>query len=68
MLYPSVDELVKNFDSIYTLTMTTAKRARQLRDGKVPVVKSRSAKEVSVALDEIDQGKIVYERIRDGIK
>lgn len=68
MIYPSLDELVKQFDSKYTLVVAAAKRARKLREGKVPLVRSRSRKEVSIALEEIAEGKIEYERIRDGIK
>ena len=68
MIYPSLDELVKHVDSKYTLVVAAAKRARQLRDGDVPMVRSRSRKEVSIALEEIAAGKIRYERIRDGIK
>ncbi len=68
MIYPSLDELVKQFDCKYTLVIAAAKRARMLRDGDVPLVRSRSRKEVSIALDEIAAGKIKYERIRDGIK
>ncbi len=68
MIYPALDELVKQFDSKYTLVVAAAKRARKIREGSVPLVRSRSRKEVSIALDEIAAGKIRYERIRDGIK
>ena len=68
MIYPSLDDLIKQVDSKYTLVITAAKRARQLRDGSVKQVKTKSLKEVSIALEEIAEGKVEYERIRDGIK
>ncbi len=68
MLYPSIDELLKQVDSKYTLAIASAKRARQIRDGNLPMVKSNSSKEVTVALEEIASGKIDYERMSNGIK
>lgn len=68
MIYPSIDELLTRMDTKYTLVIAAAKRARQLRDTSTPLVESSSLKEVTVALEEIAQGKINYERIRDGIK
>lgn len=32
MIYPSVDELMKKFDSRYSIVIATAKRARELED------------------------------------
>ncbi len=68
MLYPSIDELLKNVDSKYTLVITAAKRARQIRDGSTPLVETSASKEVTIALEEIEAGYIEYERTRDGIK
>ncbi|MFY9114738.1 MAG: DNA-directed RNA polymerase subunit omega [Dethiobacteria bacterium] len=68
MIYPSVDSLIEKVDSKYTLTITTAKRARQIREGSRPQVKTNSLKEVSIALAEIADDKVKYERVRDGIK
>ncbi len=68
MLYPSIDKLLKHVDSKYTLTIAAAKRARQIRNGSIPLVKTNSFKDVTVALEEIASGKIKYERVRDGIK
>ncbi|NLI69566.1 MAG: DNA-directed RNA polymerase subunit omega [Firmicutes bacterium] len=68
MIYPSVDSLVEKVDSKYTLAITAAKRARQIREGSRPQVKTSSLKEVSIALAEIADDKIMYERVRDGIK
>ncbi len=68
MLYPAVDDLLEQVDSKYTLAITAAKRARQIKEGSRPQVKTDSIKDVSIALEEIAKGKVQYERIRDGIK
>ena len=68
MIYPSVDELEKQVDAKYTLVIAAAKRARQLREGSPNLVEVSSSKEVSIALHEIAQGKVSYERTKDGIK
>ncbi|MEW5784998.1 MAG: DNA-directed RNA polymerase subunit omega [Bacillota bacterium] len=68
MIYPSIDQLLSRVDSKYTLVITAAKRGRQIRDGSKPVVACGSRKEVTIALHEIADGVIEYERIRDGIK
>ena len=68
MIYPSIDELLDKVDSRYTLVIAAAKRGRQLRDGSPPLVECSSRKEVTIALHEINSGKIAYERTKDGIK
>ncbi|HMM20459.1 MAG TPA: DNA-directed RNA polymerase subunit omega [Selenomonadales bacterium] len=68
MIYPSLDVLVKKVDSKYTLVVLSAKRAREIMSGAASLVESKSNKPVTVALEEIAQGKIVYERTKTGIK
>lgn len=68
MIYPSIDELLKQVDSKYTLVIAAAKRGRQLRNGSRQTIKKPYRKDVTTALHEIDAGNIEYERIRDGIK
>ncbi len=68
MIYPSIDILLDKVDSKYTLVITAAKRGRQLRSGGKKTIDDNFRKEVTTALHEIERGKIVYERIRDGIK
>ena len=71
MLHPSYTDLMKvvNKDveegetkvvnSRYSLVMATAKRARQLIDGDVPLVKTKDGeKPLSIAIDELNSGKI----------
>lgn len=68
MLYPSMKTLLNKVDSRYTLVILTAKRARQLTDGSEKLVEYESSKPVSIAVKEIEEGKISYLRTRDGIK
>ncbi|MFU8794061.1 MAG: DNA-directed RNA polymerase subunit omega [Dethiobacteria bacterium] len=68
MIYPSIDVLLGKVDSKYTLVIAAAKRGRQLRSGSKKTIDEIYSKEVTTALYEIEEGKIEYERIRDGIK
>jgi DNA-directed RNA polymerase subunit omega len=68
MIHPSLDILVTKVDSKYTLVVLTAKRAREIMSGDAPLVDSKSNKPVTIAMEEIAQGKIVYERTKAGIK
>lgn len=62
MYIPSLNELAKIADSRYTLAMLAAKRSRQLIEGVKPLVKTTSTKPVSIALEEIVEGKVKYKR------
>ncbi|HEY8361959.1 MAG TPA: DNA-directed RNA polymerase subunit omega [Tissierellaceae bacterium] len=62
MLNPSFKELSERGDSRYTLVMLIAKRAREIIDGKKPLVETNSTKPVSIALEEVLAGKVTYER------
>jgi len=68
MKQPSLDGLMKNVDSKYTLVVTAAKRAREITEGSAKLVESNSYKPVTVALEEIANNKIGYERTKSGIK
>ena len=69
MLHPSYAELMKVVNeeaegdtpvvnSRYSIVMATARRARQLIDGAEPLVAAKLDKALSVAVDELNQGKI----------
>ncbi len=70
MLHPSYSDLMKvvNADvepgetkvvnSRYSIVMATAKRARQLVDGEEPLVAASGKKPLSIAVDELSEGKI----------
>ncbi|MBP2635656.1 MAG: rpoZ 2 [Firmicutes bacterium] len=68
MINPSLDSLVKKVDSKYTLVVLAAKRAREIMDGQQPLTESKSNKPVTIALEEVAQGEITYERTKTGIK
>ncbi|MBS7239938.1 MAG: DNA-directed RNA polymerase subunit omega [Acetatifactor sp.] len=70
MLHPSYSDLMKvvNKDveqgeapvvnSRYSIVMATAKRARQIIAGEEPLVPGKDRKPLSIAIDELNQGKI----------
>lgn len=61
MIEPSVVSLLKNIDNRYTLVVLTGIRARQIIEGSAPLVDISSTKPVTIAINEISQGKITYE-------
>ncbi|WP_216828040.1 DNA-directed RNA polymerase subunit omega [Alkalihalobacterium elongatum] len=66
MLYPSIDSLLDKLDSKYTLVTVSSKRAREIKEDakRGPlVVKPVSHKPVGVALEEIVQDQLQYERL-----
>ena len=66
MIYPSLDNLVKHVDSRYTLVTAAAKRARKILEEEQN--QEKSIKAVSIALEEIQAGKIKIEHTKTGIK
>lgn len=71
MLHPSYSDLMKVVNSEvepgeekivnsrYSIVMATAKRARQIIGGHEPMVKVKTGeKPLSIAVDELNQGKI----------
>ena len=62
MYNPSINELSSIADSRYTLVMLTAKRSRQLVDGAKPLIETSSTKPVSIAIEEVIEGKIKFVR------
>ncbi|MCU6795259.1 MULTISPECIES: DNA-directed RNA polymerase subunit omega [Paenibacillus] len=64
MLYPSIDELLEKVDSKYSLVVAASKRARMLRDGaKSEIRNKKSYKQVGLALEEIYEDLISYEKL-----
>ena len=68
MADPSINKLLEMVDSRYTLVVLAEKRARQLLDGDEPKVAAKSSKDVTIALEEISEGDILYRRSKGGIK
>ncbi len=62
LLYPSVNVLQSRTDSKYTLVTLTAKRARDIIDGKPILTETESERPVSQAAKEVAMGIITYDR------
>lgn len=70
MLHPSYTDLMKVVNSEvepgeakvvnsrYSIVMATSRRARQIVAGDEPYVESEGKKALSIAVDELNQGKI----------
>lgn len=62
MLKPSINEVLNKIDNRYYLVGTVAKRAREIVDGADIYVlnKQKETKPVSLATQEVAEGKISY--------
>lgn len=58
LVKPTVLELLTQVDSRFQLVVATAKRARQLSAGSEPLTKKDEPSPVSLAADEIAEGKV----------
>ena len=58
MLYPPMSELLKNVNSRYLMVNVIAHRARQLSIESQTTGEALPKKPVSVAIDEISEGKL----------
>jgi DNA-directed RNA polymerase subunit omega len=65
MIYPTLKELLEKVESKYTLVVAVSKRARQLVEGQPKLTKTTSNKPVTIAINEIAEGKITYVRNSD---
>jgi DNA-directed RNA polymerase subunit omega len=82
MIEPKIETLLANVDSKFTLVTLAAKRAREINayfsdlgEGvaqhtppQVPLSPDRAPKALSIALEEISNELVEYERTADGIK
>ena len=60
MNIPSFKDLMEKSDSRYELCMLVSKRSRKLVDGQKALVDTDMKKPVSVALEEVMEGKIIF--------
>ncbi|WP_286028164.1 DNA-directed RNA polymerase subunit omega [Ligilactobacillus agilis] len=59
ILYPSVDDLLEEVDSRYSLIMLASKRAHELDAGALPMLSEyESVKSVGKALEEVVAGDL----------
>ena len=59
---PTVKELLTKVDNRFELVIATAKRARQIADGDEKLVETDEEAPVSVAANEISQGKVFVKK------
>ncbi|MDD6795087.1 MAG: DNA-directed RNA polymerase subunit omega [Clostridiaceae bacterium] len=65
MINPSIVDLLEKTEDRYSLIVITSKRARQIIDGSEEQVKTNTGKPLTVAINELDQDKISFERKGD---
>ncbi len=82
MIEPKIETLIANADSKYTLVVLAAKRSRQINSyfsqlgegiaeftpPQIYLNPERAPKALSIALQEISEGLVTFERTSDGIK
>lgn len=65
MIRPPLEALLEKSDNKYSLVIAVSKRARQLKEGHLPMVDIVSNNPVTVALEEIAAGKVRGERVAE---
>ena len=68
MISPPVTDLLQKVDNRYRLVTVTAKRARQIVDGQEMLLDGDKDKPLTTAIDEVNEGFIEYETIKDSLK
>ncbi len=60
MIEPSIDHLLEKVESRYMLVTIISKRAREIVAGDDIMVETEDKKPINIAIQEFDEGKIVY--------
>ena len=60
MIKPSIVDLLEKVDNKYSLIYVTSKRATELIDGEAALVEDDGLNPVTVAAEEIIEGKLTY--------
>ena len=68
MINPSVVDLLEKVEDRYSLVIVTSKRARQLIDGSKQLVDVDSKKALTIAINEVNDGAVGYERVKESTK
>ncbi|WMJ82101.1 DNA-directed RNA polymerase subunit omega [Clostridium sp. MB40-C1] len=69
MINPSIVDLLDKVDNRYSLVTVTSKRARQLIDGETVLVNiDENVKPLTMAINEVNEGKVLYKSLVEGIK
>ena len=65
MINPSIVDLLEKVDNRYSLVIITSKRARQIIDGSEAYVTVPSNNPLTVAINEVNDGFVKYENIKN---
>jgi len=65
MTEPAIGELLEKVDCLYTLTVESSKRARELIGGSLPLIDTKDSNPLTIAIEEINRGLITYSRRED---
>ena len=65
---PPLNQMMPYVDSKYTLVIVAAKRARLTIDSSPDMLHTDMLNPVSLALEDIAEGRISWRRTKDGIK
>jgi len=82
VIEPKIETLLKDVDSKYTLVVLAAKRSRQINSyfsqlgegvaeftpPQIPMMPDKAPKALSIAMQEISEGLVSYERTTDSTK
>lgn len=68
MINPSVVDLLQKVEDRYSLVIVTSRRARQIIDGSEPLTTNPSKKPLTMAVNEVNEGLVTYEKSDEGIK
>ncbi len=68
MVEPTIDQLLQKADNKYSLVCAAAKRAREIVAGDPPLNSGDANKPVTMALQELHEGKMIFNQTSDGIK
>lgn len=68
MINPPIVDLLEKAETRYSLVVSTSKRARMLIDGAAVVTDKKITKPVTIAINEINEEKILVQKeIEEGI-
>lgn len=65
LIYPSIDGLMRKVGSKYSLVVAASKRARELMETERKPVNGKIKKPVTIALEEIENGIITYQQVKE---
>lgn len=68
MINPPVTDLLEKVDNRYRLVTVTSRRARQIIEGHELLIDGNIDKPLTTAIDEVSEGFIEYETVKESLK